>query len=476
MSQQEDRTVGIIRPDAFEYKDRLMQLIRQADLKVVLEKEMQLSEEQIIALGEGTLTEWLTSQPVYAFILEGPDAIQRWRDVLDPQDPDRVPTSAQALYGTDLLRSVYHGSQSEEGAKHEVAWLQALMSDDLSPTSVCKSTPGTKPLTKQSKVKTTGSATKKTTTKPASKTAAPKSSTMRPAQSAKQSVQSVRTTTTRKPAPTPAGTKKSPPAIHSSTGGMSKTRTTRTAAGSEMGAERSGVTKSRRSSNVTPKTTTGAKESTLPPSRISNRNDTTTVRRGNVAAPATTKKLSSTGGISKNTPPKSVLTGRTRKYSKVRKDVAEEEKKKEGEIKPKVEEAEVHMEHPKMEPGDSCETLSDIEPWNHKETDSEHDAEVAAATAAVCQAIAERPSSARASFSPNSVASLPRPETPEVDQLRQRFETMAHITPGCEKRKSTISPEIATRIKDLKPKDPAGTRVKSMVEFFMDENLHKWEF
>ncbi|KAI8083169.1 uncharacterized protein BX664DRAFT_190449 [Halteromyces radiatus] len=95
------------------------------------------------------------------------------------------------------------------------------------------------------------------------------------------------------------------------------------------------------------------------------------------------------------------------------------------------------------------------------------------------------------SFSPVSVASsLTRPETPEVDNLRQRFEVLAQSaaatstmttgsvtrSPVSVKRGSSITPEMASRIKDLKPRDPVGSRVKSMVEFFMDENLHKWEF
>ncbi|KAF7725481.1 NME NM23 member 5 [Apophysomyces ossiformis] len=512
MSQPEERTVGILKLDALEYKDKLLQLIKQAGLKIVLEKEMQLSEEQIIALGEQTLKDWMTSQPVYAFILEGPEAIRRWQDVLDPADSEEMQTSVRALYGTDLLRSVYHGSQSEEGAKREVAWLQALMSDDLSNTSSCDPTPVTKPAAKQSKAKSVGSTTKKTTTatttKPISKTTTPKSATVRPGQNTKQTVQGARTTTGRKPATSTAtaaaGSRKSPPSAQSSAGGMSKTRTTRTTAGSELGAERSGVTKTRRSSNATPKSSPGTprsppgtprsppgtprsppgtprsapgtKEATFLPPRTTNKTDAAAARRGSVATSAGAKKMSSTGGISKNVPPKSVLTGRTRKYSKVRRDPAEEEKPKEEPIQPKEEETVENSGKPRMESADSCETLSDIEPWNGKETDSEHDAEVAATTAAVCQATTERPSSARASFSPNSVASLPRPETPEIDQLRHRFETMAQVTPVIEKRKSTVSPEIAMRIKEMKPKDPVGERVKSMVVFFMDENLHKWEF
>lgn len=109
--------------------------------------------------------------------------------------------------------------------------------------------------------------------------------------------------------------------------------------------------------------------------------------------------------------------------------------------------------------------------------ESEHDAEVAAAThythSTASSSRATTPPSTRASFSPNSVASLPRPETPEVDQLRHRFESMSAMSNA-----AIATPTSSPRppLTEIKTKPPAGSRVKSMVEFFMDENLHKWEF
>ncbi|KAI8333310.1 hypothetical protein BC941DRAFT_115496 [Chlamydoabsidia padenii] len=244
--------------------------------------------------------------------------------------------------------------------------------------------------------------------------------------------------------------------------------------------------------------------------------------------PSSSKRLSNTRGISKNTPGISVLTGRTRKNSRLekRKDaptlttspptVTEEDPventtqadtndtKDDGSLEYKV------AESNKQVSGDNTNTtqMDDLSITNYGNNnnnapyatesatststscsqhtrDSDHDAEVAATTSAArstgvriespCELIDRRRSS---SFSPASVASsLARPETPEVDNLRQRFESLGKSPIlGATKRNSSITPEIASRIKDLKPKDPAGSRVKSMVEFFMDEKLHKWEF
>ncbi|KAI8390086.1 hypothetical protein BD560DRAFT_442660 [Blakeslea trispora] len=144
--------------------------------------------------------------------------------------------------------------------------------------------------------------------------------------------------------------------------------------------------------------------------------------------------------------------------------------------------------------------ISHISTGSSVATADEHDAEVAATTTkAIHQQqthteqelpqqqhhdhqLSSSVQSGRSSFSPNSVISLPRPETPEVDQLRLRFEniiqTSTPTTIDMVRRRSSpkIAPEIAHRIKDMKPRGPVGSRVKSMVELFMDENLNKWEF
>ncbi|KAI8366396.1 hypothetical protein EDC96DRAFT_508866 [Choanephora cucurbitarum] len=142
-----------------------------------------------------------------------------------------------------------------------------------------------------------------------------------------------------------------------------------------------------------------------------------------------------------------------------------------------------HQEEKEVNPQHS---ISHVSTGSSVATADEHDAEVAATTirARVQQKQQELPhiQSGRSSFSPNSVVSLPRPETPEVDQLRLRFEniiqTSTPSTVDMVRRRSSpkIAPEIAYRIKDMKPRGPVGSRVKSMVELFMDENLNKWEF
>ncbi|KAG1456675.1 hypothetical protein G6F46_004647 [Rhizopus delemar] len=260
------------------------------------------------------------------------------------------------------------------------------------------------------------------------------------------------------------------------------------------------------------------------------------------------------GGVSKNTPPVSVVTGRTRKVGKMSEKAAKEQEtkatkeeesivdeskkknrpvmqqeestvenqeKKQVIVEETAAEASVSIDKPVIKEEviiekkdsfireveesivkdklaikkapiitnkESNETVLQYEPVSHFSTCSsavsdEHDAEVAAATRFMTTRNQEdhlerySPSSNRRSstLSPNS-AIASRPETPEISELRSKFENIIHTGNQPSRPVSKMSNEFISRIKEMKPRDPTGSRVKSMVEFFMDENLNKWEF
>lgn len=70
------------------------------------------------------LIKQMTSGPVVALALEGPDAIRRWRGWMGPTDPvaakEKEPYSLRARFGTELPNNGFHGSDSEESAKREL--------------------------------------------------------------------------------------------------------------------------------------------------------------------------------------------------------------------------------------------------------------------------------------------------------------------------------------------------------------------
>ncbi|CEI88243.1 hypothetical protein RMCBS344292_02637 [Rhizopus microsporus] len=251
-------------------------------------------------------------------------------------------------------------------------------------------------------------------------------------------------------------------------------------------------------------------------------NKKTNTTTNNSPAATNKKLLAPKGGVSKNTPPKSVVTGRTRKLSKVseksrpvahsERDQVTESVIKEATVEESVtkddKQQEINLEteqEQEKQESDGIQVIKEEieqdeivsiqhEPVSHLSTCSsavssdEHDAEVAAATRMMKNDTTIEDSLDRYSpikgrssstLSPNSVASLPRPETPEVTELRLKFENIiqtGNLDKMAQRPTSKMSNEFVSRIKEMKPRDPTGTRVKSMVEFFMDENLNKWEF
>ncbi|KAA0198666.1 hypothetical protein HAZT_HAZT005177 [Hyalella azteca] len=66
------------------------------------------------------LVSYVTSGPILAMRLVGPDAIKVWREALGPTDSNEArrsaPGSVRALFGTDKQRNAAHGSDSREAA------------------------------------------------------------------------------------------------------------------------------------------------------------------------------------------------------------------------------------------------------------------------------------------------------------------------------------------------------------------------
>jgi nucleoside-diphosphate kinase len=68
----------------------------------------------------GELTEFMSSGPIVAAVLEKENAVQEWRDFIGATNPaDAVEGTIRALYGTDVGQNAVHGSDSDENATNE---------------------------------------------------------------------------------------------------------------------------------------------------------------------------------------------------------------------------------------------------------------------------------------------------------------------------------------------------------------------
>ncbi|KAI8844946.1 nucleoside diphosphate kinase [Chytridium lagenaria] len=128
-----EQTLALIKPDAYpEKKEAIMESIRGDGFRVVREEEVVFTKE--IAeefykehLGKGfyeELTNWMSSAPIYAVVLEKEGAIAAWRALAGPTNSEKAretsPDSIRARFGTDGSKNAVHGSDSPASAEREI--------------------------------------------------------------------------------------------------------------------------------------------------------------------------------------------------------------------------------------------------------------------------------------------------------------------------------------------------------------------
>ncbi len=127
-----DRTLILVKPDAFArgLTGEIIGRFERRGLKIAALKAMTLSRE----LAErhyaehserpffGELVEFITSGPLVAMVLEGPDAVRAARQTIGATDPLEAQTGS--IRGDLALakgQNLVHGSDSDESAARETA-------------------------------------------------------------------------------------------------------------------------------------------------------------------------------------------------------------------------------------------------------------------------------------------------------------------------------------------------------------------
>jgi nucleoside-diphosphate kinase len=128
------RTLAIVKPDASGrpgVTGQILARIEESGLRIVGLKKLQLTEQ--VARGfyavhkarpfYADLVKFMTSGPVVVAVLEGENAIARWRDLMGPTDSSKAPAgSIRGDFGSDIERNASHGSDAPETARVEIAY------------------------------------------------------------------------------------------------------------------------------------------------------------------------------------------------------------------------------------------------------------------------------------------------------------------------------------------------------------------
>ena len=126
-----ERTFSIIKPDATRRNltGKINAVIEDAGLRIVGQRRLKLSRAQAEAfygVHQGKpffeeLVGFMTSGPVVVQVLEGDNAVARYREVMGATNPaNAAPGTIRQLYAESFTGNSVHGSDSPENAKIEI--------------------------------------------------------------------------------------------------------------------------------------------------------------------------------------------------------------------------------------------------------------------------------------------------------------------------------------------------------------------
>ncbi|XP_071490358.1 thioredoxin domain-containing protein 3 homolog [Diadema antillarum] len=126
-------TLAVIKPDAAgEHKDAILEKIKEAGFQINLQRDVELNKELASKLyleHEGkefydSLIDHMSSGLSMVMVLSREDAVDGWRTLMGPTDPEKAreeaPESLRALLGKDVLQNAVHGSTDTEQAKARI--------------------------------------------------------------------------------------------------------------------------------------------------------------------------------------------------------------------------------------------------------------------------------------------------------------------------------------------------------------------
>jgi nucleoside-diphosphate kinase len=127
-----ERTFSILKPDATarNLTGAINAIIEKAGLRIVAQKRIRMSRADAEKFYEvhkarpfyGELVDFMTSGPVVIQVLEGENAIAKYRDVMGATDPAKAADGTiRKVHAKSVGENSVHGSDAADTAKKEIA-------------------------------------------------------------------------------------------------------------------------------------------------------------------------------------------------------------------------------------------------------------------------------------------------------------------------------------------------------------------
>jgi nucleoside-diphosphate kinase len=127
-----ERTFSILKPDATarNLTGAINAVIEKAGLRIIAQKRIRMSRSEAETFYGvhrerpffGELVEFMTSAPVVVQVLEGDNAIAKYREIMGATDPAKAADGTiRKLFAKSVGENSVHGSDAAETAAQEIA-------------------------------------------------------------------------------------------------------------------------------------------------------------------------------------------------------------------------------------------------------------------------------------------------------------------------------------------------------------------
>ena len=127
-----ERTFSILKPDATKRNltGKINAVIEEAGLRIVAQRRIRMTQEEAEDFYDvhrerpfyGELVEFMMSAPVVVQVLEGDNAVAKYREVMGATNPEQADAGTiRKLFALSVGENSVHGSDSIDNAKIEIA-------------------------------------------------------------------------------------------------------------------------------------------------------------------------------------------------------------------------------------------------------------------------------------------------------------------------------------------------------------------
>jgi nucleoside-diphosphate kinase len=127
-----ERTLSILKPDATarNLTGAINEMIEKSGLRIIAQRRVRWTKAQAEAFYEvhkarpffADLVRFMTSGPIVLQVLEGEDAVKKYREVMGATDPAKADKGTiRKAFAESIERNSVHGSDSAENARAEIA-------------------------------------------------------------------------------------------------------------------------------------------------------------------------------------------------------------------------------------------------------------------------------------------------------------------------------------------------------------------